>query len=629
MQGRALLCPLALCLMAACAPDVRVEIHELGALSVGLDRVDLGTHEAGATVQHTLLVANRGDLPLEVGPFEVWDEVGLDAAGAEVDCAAEADGVHTLEPGCELPVVIDWIVDQPVDTSLIVPSSDERLSRTQVRLVGDVEPLGELHVHPRSVLLPRVWPGDTEAVHVDLDNLGEGPVELPGTSLGEGCEAFAFGLLPSGELAPGDTALLELLVTPQDLDGEVCTVRVGDEEVRVQVNLEPCSVDRAPSVEILSPASGAVHLETTPVTLELRIADADQPVEGLGCRIRSANEGLTLTTCSSDHLVSVEVPLEALGPGPDALIAQVTDVCGNTDRHAVAMSLMALPDSEDDDGDGFGVADCDDTTVEVFPSADELADGLDNDCDGAIDEGTAAVDDDGDGFSEEAGDCDDTDPDTFPGAPEQANGRDEDCDGTVDEETPRFDDDGDGWAELELDCDDADPERFPGATEACNGIDDDCDGLVDEACVGEATTRIVGDLRLSATAIEGGESVTISAWLDGPGELVFTTPPVGSALTTTEAATWTAPEVDRPEVFSLAVEVFQDGERSDFRTGEIAVWPPDTLAVAETELVEQPTGCGTAPGRAGMVLVLAALALVVRSRGCSSSSSAATPPRPS
>ena len=50
----------------------------------------------------------------------------------------------------------------------------------------------------------------------------------------------------------------------------------------------------------------------------------------------------------------------------------------------------------------------------MSPGAEEIADGIDNDCDDLIDEGTHAYDDDGDGYSEDEGDCDDTDASTSP-----------------------------------------------------------------------------------------------------------------------------------------------------------------------------------------------------------------------
>jgi len=148
-----------------------------------------------------------------------------------------------------------------------------------------------------------------------------------------------------------------------------------------------------------------------------------------------------------------------------------------------------VADVPDLDGDGVIKGDCEPGNPDVHPFAVELPNAIDDDCDGRVDEGTEAGDDDGDGLSEEQGDCDDANPGIHPGASEGevgadgglvGNGRDDDCDGVVDEGTDAFDDDGDGWTERDGDCRDSDATVHPGQAEACDDRDGDCDGEVDE-----------------------------------------------------------------------------------------------------------------------------------------------------
>jgi hypothetical protein len=186
----------------------------------------------------------------------------------------------------------------------------------------------------------------------------------------------------------------------------------------------------------------------------------------------------------------------------------------------------------DHDGDGYPASvDCNDADAAVHPGATESCNGVDDNCNGLVDEPGAVgettyyADADADGygslnvsraacvqpsgFVSNASDCDDTNPEVSPVAIERCgNGLDDNCNGAIDEpgaegSTTYYPDvDGDGYGGVSgaistctkpvgylvtaADCDDDNPAVHPGATEWCNGIDDDCNGAIDEASAVDA-----------------------------------------------------------------------------------------------------------------------------------------------
>ncbi len=152
------------------------------------------------------------------------------------------------------------------------------------------------------------------------------------------------------------------------------------------------------------------------------------------------------------------------------------------------------PNEIDHDGDGYVACgpwigsvpnivsggDCNDTNPAIHPSAAEVCNGVDDNCEGQTDEG---FDTDGDGFTTCNGDCNDLDAGDYSDAPQLCDGRNNNCSDPTWPTVPanEADADQDGIRVCSGDCNDANAAIHPGA------IDDNCNALVDEDGDGEDT----------------------------------------------------------------------------------------------------------------------------------------------
>ena len=188
--------------------------------------------------------------------------------------------------------------------------------------------------------------------------------------------------------------------------------------------------------------------------------------------------------------------------------AVVTCETGDCDTTTNPYEDCSTPDCDQDGYDSIddGGTDCDDENPTVFPGANEVCDGLDNNCDALVDDDDPTVDastfslwyfdNDGDNYGNDSvtdlscnggddwapngGDCNDTDGNISPGAAEvSCDGEDNDCSSlTLDDP----DDDNDGYGTCNpgspnFDCNDSDNTINPGASEFCgDGIDSNCNG---------------------------------------------------------------------------------------------------------------------------------------------------------
>ena len=296
------------------------------------------------------------------------------------------------------------------------------------------------------------------------------------------------------------------------------TLAVTDETGATCTDFVLYTVSVPPTITVNSPQINEVFNNENPVFLDATVNDQEDPSSALVVEWISDADGL-LHTQNADSNGTATVNIEGLSLGYHTLTARVTDLSGLTAERVIPIEVADCGQVfwyPDLDQDGYG--DPNPLTLFTGCSPPSL-------------------------HVSQPGDCDDTNPLVYSGATEYCNGYDDNCDGVVDENTAAdvqgwyLDSDGDQYGQTATlvvscyapahhvntpgDCDDAAFSTHPGAIDICDdGIDQDCSGI-DESCqielgLANAHAKLIGlsDYDHAGWSILGEVNVNGDAYAD-------------------------------------------------------------------------------------------------------------------
>ncbi len=295
---------------------------------------------------------------------------------------------------------------------------------------------GDLAVTPDAITLPVTFIGQTTSAEVTLQNVGEGTLSATLSFVGGWATNYTLDSY-TATLAGGESSVHTLTLTPTDWgDHSVGLLVDTDTDVHVEVPVTASVQEDADGDGYGSTESGGDDCDDADPAINPGAPDTWYDGIDSDC---AGNDDY-------DQDADNFVPDEYFGLPTDGVLGSGRLRGGDCDDADSAVNPNAYDtwydgidsdcagnDDYDQDGDGFdtpagGGDDCDDTDASVYVGApDTWYDGVDSDCAGDDD-----YDQDLDGV-DYPDDCNDTDPTVTGPTAETWNGVDDDCNGYVDD----------------------------------------------------------------------------------------------------------------------------------------------------------------------------------------------------
>lgn len=193
--------------------------------------------------------------------------------------------------------------------------------------------------------------------------------------------------VPDGSIWVGNPSETGSLTVPMTLSigSHLLTVNATDSDLNVGTATVSFTVidDGVPHVSIDEPADGTELVVGTETSFRGTVSDNNTAADALVLSWSSDVDGVFSENPADSSGATSTAPVLSLGIHTVTLTA--TDVDGQAGSDSIVVTVYD-PNDRDDDGDGWteNEGDCDDADPSTSPSASDVCDELDNDCDGVV-----------------------------------------------------------------------------------------------------------------------------------------------------------------------------------------------------------------------------------------------------